>query len=244
MASSSGAIIADRDVENKRQEYGVQLALPHPTQPLSLTVQRLMTPFDVVIQAVTLIDARTGMFVPLLPSDRGRFQMVHSGDVKIYANLAGRSRAYLSYDVITADNSQSALTLLQDRKAGLAGHAVVEGLPGFTTQAAASDQAEIVAYAPERVEIQTRNANRALLVLSDSAYPGWTATVDGQPHPIYTTNYLFRGVDLPPGQHTVLFQYQPASWRRGLWLSAMGGLGCLLLLSLYILQKIRQNTEE
>ena len=36
---------------------------------------------------MTLIDARTGMFTPLLPSDRGRFRLVHSGDVKIYENL-------------------------------------------------------------------------------------------------------------------------------------------------------------
>ncbi len=244
LASSSGATIAYRDVENKRQEYGVQLALPQPTQPLSITVQRLATPFDLVIQAVTLVDTRTGMFVPLLPSDRGRFQMVHSGDVKIYANLAGRPRAYLANDVVAADNSQAALTFLKEGKAGLDGRAVVEGLPSFTTQPAAGDHAEIVAYTPERVEIQTRNTNRALLVLSDSAYPGWTATVDGQPSLIYTTNYLFRGIDLPPGEHTVLFQYQPMSWRRGLWLSATGGLFCLLLLSVNILQRIRQNAND
>jgi len=244
LASSSGATIAYRNVENKRQEYGVQLALPQPTQPLSITVQRLATPFDLVIQAVTLVDTRTGMFVPLLPSDRGRFQMVHSGDVKIYENLAGRPRAYLANDVVAADNSQAALAFLQEGKAGLDGRAVVEGLPSFTTQPAAGDHAEIVAYTPERVEIQTRNTNRALLVLSDSAYPGWTATVDGQPSPIYTTNYLFRGIDLPPGEHTVLFQYQPMSWRRGLWLSATGGLFCLLLLSVNILQRIRQNAND
>jgi len=244
LASSSGATIAYRNVENKRQEYGVQLALPQPTQPLSITVQRLATPFDLVIQAVTLVDTRTGMFVPLLPSDRGRFQMVHSGDVKIYENLAGRPRAYLANDVVAADNSQAALAFLKEGKAGLDGRAVVEGLPSFTTQPAAGDHAEIVAYTPERVEIQTRNTNRALLVLSDSAYPGWTATVDGQPSPIYTTNYLFRGIDLPPGEHTVLFQYQPMSWRRGLWLSATGGLFCLLLLSVNILQRIRQNAND
>jgi len=244
LASSSGATIAYRNVENKRQEYGVQLALPQPTQPLSITVQRLATPFDLVIQAVTLVDTRTGMFVPLLPSDRGRFQMVHSGDVKIYENLAGRPRAYLANDVVAADNSQAALAFLQEGKAGLDGRAVVEGLPSFTTQPAAGDHAEIVAYTPERVEIQTRNTNRALLVLSDSAYPGWTATVDGQPSPIYTTNYLFRGIDLPPGEHTVLFQYQPMSWQRGLWLSATGGLFCLLLLSVNILQRIRQNAND
>lgn len=244
LASSSGATIAYRDVENKRQEYVVQLALPQPTQPLSLTVQRVATPFDLVIQAVTLVDTRTGMFVPLLPSDRGRFQMVHSGDVKIYENLAGRPRAYLANDVVAADNSQAALAFLQEGKAGLDGRAVVEGLPAFTTQPAAGDHAEIVAYAPERVEIQTHNVHRALLVLSDSAYPGWTATVDGQPSPIYTANYLFRGVDLPPGEHTVLFQYQPMSWRRGLWLSATGGLFCVLLLSVNILQKFRQNAND
>jgi uncharacterized membrane protein YfhO len=42
-------------------------------------------------------------------------------------------------------------------------------------------------------------------------FPGWRAYVDGVETPIYPTNYLFRGVVVPAGQHTVVFAYRPTS---------------------------------
>ena len=114
---------------------------------------------------------------------------------------------------------------------------MVEGLTSFRSQLDAMDKVEMLAYAPERVVLQTRNADRVLLVLSDTFFPGWVATVDGQPTPIYPTNILLRGVMLPPGQHTVIFDYAPLSWRRGLWISALGLLLCAGLLVVGRVQK-------
>ncbi|MCB0089970.1 MAG: YfhO family protein, partial [Caldilineaceae bacterium] len=68
---------------------------------------------------------------------------------------------------------------------------------------------------PERVELRARSQEAALLVLSDSYYPGWRAWVDGAATPIYAANYLARGIKLPAGDHTVVFAYEPDSWRRG-----------------------------
>jgi hypothetical protein len=216
-------------VENQRQEYRVRLALPQPMTPVSLAVQRLAAPFTVTVQAVTLLDARTGMFAPLLPSDRGRFDLVHSGDVKIYENLDVTPRAYRVHEVIGVADDSTALERLRTGGVAPGRQAVVEGIDSFSSTPAPTDAAAILSYAPERVEVGVRTAGRALLVLSDTAFPGWIATIDGEPAPIYTTNYLFRGVVAPPGEHTVIFAYKPASWRRGLWLSAGGGVLCLLL---------------
>lgn len=226
-AQTSGATVADQDVEAGRQEYLARLSLPQPATPTTVTVQRLDTPFDVVIQAVTLIDERSGMFTPLLPSDRGRFRLVHSGDVKIYENLDLLPRAYLVHDVLGVDSPDRALAALRDGRITPGQNAVVEGLAPFRNNRTATDEAQIVAYAPERVEIRTRSQAAALLVLSDTNYPGWVATVDGVAAPIYPTNYLFRGVPLPPGEHTVVFSFQPSSWRRGLWLSGFGIVLCI-----------------
>jgi hypothetical protein len=219
-------------VDHQRQEYRVRLALPDPMTPASLTVQWLNTPFTVTVQAITLLDARTNMFAPLLPSDRGRFDLVHSGDVKIYENLDILPRAYLVHEVLGVENAASALELLRAGSVEPGKQAVVEGEDSFSTTPDPSDTAAIVTYAPERIEVRVRTAEQALLVLSDTAFPGWVAAVDGEPAPIYTTNYLFRGVTVPPGEHTVVFAYEPASWRRGLWLSAGGGLLCLMLLGI------------
>jgi uncharacterized membrane protein YfhO len=60
-------------------------------------------------------------------------------------------------------------------------------------------------------------------------YPGWAATVDGAAAPIYRTNYAFRGVSVPAGEHTVDFRYRPASVRYGAYAS-MTSIGIVVLL--------------
>ena len=68
----------------------------------------------------------------------------------------------------------------------------------------------------------------ALLVLTDSWYPGWKATVDGEPTEIERVDYLIRGVPVPAGSHTVEFTYEPASWRAGWIVSALALLTILV----------------
>ena len=68
------------------------------------------------------------------------------------------------------------------------------------------------------------------LVLHDSYFPGWEATVDGRPAEIVRANYLFRAVALVPGEHRVKFTYRPASLRAGIALSGISGLLLLLIL--------------
>jgi hypothetical protein len=80
--------------------------------------------------------------------------------------------------------------------------------------------ATIEDYRPERVEIATRAPAEALLVLSDTHYPGWHATLDGKPASILRANGLFRAVVVPKGEHRVVFAYTPSSFRNGAWLSA------------------------
>ncbi|HXF61721.1 MAG TPA: YfhO family protein [Caldilineaceae bacterium] len=232
LAEAVGAQVAYRDVEGGRQEYLVALSLPEPMRPATITVALQDSPLPLMIQAATLVDGRTGMFQPLLPSDRGRFRLVHSGDVKIYENLDVLPRAYLVHSALAAPDAASALDRLAALDFDPAQAAVVEGLDSFTNAAAPGDAATITAYAPERVAVQTRSQAPALLVLGDTAYPGWTATVDGAPAPIHRANALFRGVVVPAGEHTVVFTYRPTRWSWAVGLSALGVLliaGCALM---------------
>jgi hypothetical protein len=81
----------------------------------------------------------------------------------------------------------------------------------------------------QRVTIEAEATAPGILVLSDVDYPGWRATVDGQPAPILRADYAFRGVALPAGRYTVVMTY--ASWptRIGLGLSIFGLFGLILL---------------
>jgi hypothetical protein len=82
---------------------------------------------------------------------------------------------------------------------------------------------EIARYEPGRVEIEVRGTGGGFLVLSDPYYPGWRATVDGAPALIRRANYAYRAVDLAPGDHRVVVEYRPASFRTGLFLTSLSG---------------------
>ena len=75
--------------------------------------------------------------------------------------------------------------------------------------------ATIVAYAPERVEIEVQAERPGLLVLSDSFFPGWRVWVDDRESEILRANGLFRAVAVSAGIHRVRFEYRPASLRLG-----------------------------
>ena len=65
--------------------------------------------------------------------------------------------------------------------------------------------------APNRVTIRADLDAPGYLVLADTWYPGWRATVDGEPADILRANYAFRAVRLETGKHTVEMVYRPTS---------------------------------
>ncbi len=81
--------------------------------------------------------------------------------------------------------------------------------------------ARISSYASNRLTIETSSDKRAALVVSEMNYPGWEATIDGQPADIYTANYLLRGVIVPEGKHVVEMRYTSPAAKLGGILSAL-----------------------
>ncbi len=89
----------------------------------------------------------------------------------------------------------------------------------------------ILAYAPDLVRISVDSPSNGWLVLSDSFYPGWVVTVDGQRSELLRADYVFRGVAVSAGSHQIEFRYEPLSFRIGSWIT---GICLLVYLSLWI----------
>jgi hypothetical protein len=83
---------------------------------------------------------------------------------------------------------------------------------------------------PDRVIVRVEMAQAGYLMLADTYYPGWKATVDAEPAEILPADHAFRAVCLGPGEHSVVFEYAPLSFRLGAWTTAASAL--LLLLAL------------
>lgn len=72
----------------------------------------------------------------------------------------------------------------------------------------------IISYTPNRVII-AKNEGEGTLVLSDTYYPGWKATIDGVEEKVLRVNNIFRAVEVPKGKHIVVFDYKPKSFTWG-----------------------------
>ncbi len=100
-----------------------------------------------------------------------------------------------------------------------------------STDGTSPGSTDVVAYTPGHIVIETDAQRPALLVVAESYYPGWHATLDGQPVETLRANYISQGVVVPAGKHTVEMKYEPDSFRNGALLSVAGllGLGGLIV---------------
>ncbi len=101
--------------------------------------------------------------------------------------------------------------------------------------------ARIVHYDPTEVIIEADAERPGYLVLTDTFYPGWYATVDGEPATIYQANYLFRAVPIDPGHHRVVFRYTPTSFRLGAAISLLALVGIVAILGYEVVSARRSR---
>lgn len=93
---------------------------------------------------------------------------------------------------------------------------------------------ELSDYHPDRMVYKSNNSTNGLAVFSEVFYgpdKGWKAYIDGQETPIIRTNYLLRGLEIPAGQHEVVFEFKPKSYYTGELISLI----CSLIIVLGVL---------
>lgn len=189
-----------------------------------------------VLRGLSLIHRPTTTSRSVILTTEGDYRQVHSGDVKIYENRAVLPRAFIVHQAEVVGSDDEAVAAMQNPAFDPARTMMLlrrgEEPAGLQThgQSSPQDKAAILAYAPERVELKVTLDSPGWLVLTDTYYPGWQATVDGQPAEILPANIMFRAVEVLAGEHTVVFEFKPRSVLIGAWVS--GGAFVALVIAL------------
>lgn len=89
---------------------------------------------------------------------------------------------------------------------------------------------KVISYKPNKIVLQTNSKTNQLLFLSDTYFPGWKATIDNVGAEILRTDYAFRSVVVPAGVHTIIYTYEPESFRFGVILSIVSICALFVLL--------------
>jgi hypothetical protein len=205
--TDTAGIIGTYDITATQAFTNAYFGLTLPWEGRRIPSQVIFSPVvsNVTLLGMTSVDAAAGAFQsqPI----RGQYDMrlVHSGDVKIYENMRPAPRAFISSlaDCSTVD-----------------GQLQVNVVDNGAIQAAST--VSITQDEPEQMTLRVKSQVPGWLVVRDAYYPGWVARVDGALTPISQADGMFRAVQVLPGEHTVVFSYEPASVRLGAAISGVG----------------------
>ncbi len=149
---------------------------------------------------------------------------------KAYENPGHCPRAWVVYKVVQEPSRESTLRRLAEPGLDPLHTAVVEEPLEAPLDARVPESNATVTvnlYEPGRMEVTARSPARGLLVLSEVDYPGWKATVNGEPALVHKVNGLLRGVLIPEGESRVMFRYAPGSVWAGAWITLLTFSGAL-----------------
>ena len=148
--------------------------------------------------------------------------------LKVWENPNAFPRAWAVHSLVPIKNYGEGRALINDHLGDLHSEAFTLEKP-VTLQSCpgAADEVTFKKYAAERLDLTAKMACQGMVVVSDTFFPGWQATVDGKPAQIHEVNLAMRGVVVPQGQHELVMRYRPASVYLGAFLTGVGWLGAI-----------------
>lgn len=168
-----------------------------------------------------------------VPNPEGRYALFE------FDGALPRAKLYSNWQVNT--NDQAVLKTLADLNFDPAKTVLIstpeKNLPAWATNED-TGTVEFKSYAPKKIVFTAQAKSPSVLLLNDKYDPHWRASVDGQPAALLRCNFLMRGVSVPPGTHTVEFDFSIAN--NPLYVT-VAGLGTGLLLSLFLLVATRRG---
>jgi hypothetical protein len=164
----------------------------------------------------------------------GLERVYEEGTVKVYRVGDPLPRAWMVHDSVIADDEQ-AFDLLDAREFDPRALAVLppESAEFFLSGPGGLGNGVWVAdVRPGQMEIDVSSVKDGLLVVSQPFYPGWRASVDGEPTPIFRVDYLLQGIPMQAGTHRVELSYHLSPFPAIVSLVALAGCVVGLILCL------------
>jgi hypothetical protein len=132
---------------------------------------------------------------------------------ELFENSTVFPRFFLVHNVRTVASPDEARDLIRQRRIDLRREAIVDQPVELRSNngvgANLADDVTTLKYEPDEIEVSTQTQNEAVLVLSETYYPGWKAWVDESPVQVFQTDIALRGVVVPAGSHRVRMQFRP-----------------------------------
>lgn len=168
----------------------------------------------------------------LLGTPLDGFRLCHDGEARVYCRERRETRAFLVDDYQVLPSAEACAATAAGNTVDLRQVVLLERRPRWEHVGGtpvSPERVEIRRDDPERVELEIATSRPSLLVLADSYYPGWHASLDERPVEILAANGFVRAVAVPAGLHHLTFRYRPTIVWIGLTVSLAGLLSAILM---------------
>lgn len=147
---------------------------------------------------------------------------------RLLENPAALPRAYVAYGSRAAADPSAALRLLAASPVSALYRApVIEGAPS-TAPVGSPTPVAFTINGTTRVRLSFTAQRPGWLILDDTYFPGWHATVDQRAVRILPADGAFRAIPVPAGHHVAAFTYAPSAEIGAGWLSIVALVGTIL----------------
>jgi hypothetical protein len=154
------------------------------------------------------------------------------GKTRVYLREDYLPRAYYVPRAELAEDAEAALAAVVSRQDALDELVILELMdqerPPILAHEVGPAQVMVRDAGLNEVIVSASLAQPGFVVLADAYYPGWQATIDGQPAPLYRANSVTRAVYAPAGEHLITYRFRPADFYGGAlvsglaWTAALG----------------------
>lgn len=160
---------------------------------------------------------------PMRPDQRLVYEA--AGGLNVYWNPNAFPRAWAVHEVVPYKDDDQLREMLRDVNFDLSSRAPLAGTLPSLDACGGEEPVSVVSYRAGGVSVDAVMRCAGMVVLSDTWYPGWFASVDGKPAPIYEPYGALRGVVVGPGTHRIEMRFRPRSVFAGAFLSLLGIIG-------------------
>lgn len=164
--------------------------------------------------------------------DAGLRPVFAEGDLQIFEIADPFPRAWFVSETVVIPADGEAIERLAADDFPLDRAAVIPRPLPYPLDEATSASVTVVEWRPGYLRAAAETSGDQLLVFSQIYYPGWQATLDGEPVTLRRVNVAQQGVMVPPGRHEIELRFRPALFRWSGFLS-VAGLGLWLVLQIW-----------
>lgn len=142
-------------------------------------------------------------------------QPLEDGRETVVRNPGALGNAWFVSEVKWVDNADAEMAAITDfdpSSTAVADRRFAREIGDKVVPPAAGDTIYETGYKPDELTYRYRSQQGGLAVFSEIYFPwGWQVTVDGKPVDMARVNYVLRAVNLPAGEHEVIFRFDPPS---------------------------------